>query len=300
MAFRYLFYFIGKALQNSRHFLLINLITVGIISLSLVVVSVFLIVFLNLRTYLDTWRGQIQISAYLADDALDPTSLSSLGDSLLNFPEVKNITIISKDDALQFLKRSFPHQAIALESMQKNPLPASIDIQLNESYDNLNTIKELAERIRNLSGVEEVEYGAAWLEGYAQMLDFFVMAAFVVGAVVILATVFIISNTIRLTIYARKEEIEVLRFVGAANSFIRVPFYVEGILQGLAGSLIALALVYGCFCLFTNWISQSSPFPVHLMQFSFLSSSYLLLVIVGGMLTGLLGSWCSLGRYLRM
>lgn len=300
MTIKHIFYSLAKALQNIRHFLLINIITVGIIALSLIVLSTFLILFFNLRAYLDTWKRHLQVTAYLRDDALSSEKLIALQSSLQSLPEVGGVTFISKEEALGFLKQNFPDQAAALERLKNNPLPASIDIQLKEEYHDPQKIKEFAERVRNLSGVDEVEYGASWMEGYTRAVDFFKTAALTVGAVIVFATVFIISNTLRLTILARKDEIEVMRLVGATDSFIRTPFYIEGALQGFVGAVIALGVIYGCFHAFSNGIAQSSLFPLQVVRFSFLPAPYLLAVIVGGVLTGLVGSYCSLGRYFRI
>ncbi len=296
---RQLGYFIEKALQNIRHFLLINLITVVIISLSLIVLSTFLVVFLNLRAYVETWQSQIQLTAYL-NKALTDEQLRSLEQAITSIPEVKQFHYTSKADALAFLKQAFPEQAAALEGLQENPLPASIDIHLKDNCRDVEQIKYAAAKVERIPGVDEVEYGKSWLEGYERFLRFVRAVALAVGTIVVMATVFIIANTIKLTVYARKEEIEIMRLVGATNFFIRTPYFIEGIFQGFLGALIALGILAACFHLFTHWVTQSSLFPFLLMNLSFLPLPYVLLIIAGGILTGLLGSLFSLGRYLRI
>ena len=291
------YYFIKKAFQNIRYFFLINLITVGIISLSLLVLSTFLMVFLNLQTYLDKWKEQIQVSVYLADGN-KPEDIPLIQKKINSFPQVKNASLITKEEALSFFKDSFPGQKQALESLKDNPLPASIDIQLQDEYRGPDEIKTFALQIKKIPGVEDVEYGQTWIEGYANFLKFMRSSALAVGVVILLATIFIISNTIKLTLISRKDEIEIMKLVGATNFFIRVPFYLEGILQGLLGAFFALIVLFFSYQLFSNWISQSSYFSLKFFKIFFFPLPYLLLITAVGMITGFLGSFFSLGKYL--
>jgi cell division transport system permease protein len=292
------YYFINKAFQNLRHFFLINLITVGIISLSLLVLSTFFMVFLNLQTYLNKLRDQIQVSVYLADGNT-PEDISLIQKKINSFPQVKKLSLITKEEALSFFKDSFPGQRKALENLKDNPLPASLDIQLQDEYRGSEKVKIFARQIKNIPGVEDVEYGQTWIEGYANFLKFMRSAALAVGVVILLATIFIISNTIKLTLFARKDEIEIMKLVGATNFFIRVPFFIEGILQGLLGAFFALMVLFFSYQLFSNWIGQSSYFSLKFFKIFFLPFHHLLLITAVGMITGLLGSFFSLGRYLK-
>ena len=295
---RQIFYFITKSLQNLRHFSLINFITIGIIGLSLLVLSVFLMVFLNLQTYLHKWKDQIQVSAYLADQ-VTAKQTDSIKEKIKSFSQVKSLSFFSKEEAASFFQDNFPEQKQTLESLKQNPFPASIDIRLKDKYREPEEVKKFALQIEKITGVEGVEYGQAWLEEYTRFFKFIRSAALAVGVVILLATIFIVSNTIGLTIFTRKEEIQIMRLVGATNFFIRMPFFLEGIIQGFLGALLALLTLYGCYHLFINWIAQSPYFSLEVIQVSFFPSSYVLFILAGGMATGFLGSFFSLGRYLR-
>ncbi|MBP1709556.1 MAG: cell division protein FtsX [Deltaproteobacteria bacterium] len=292
------YYFIKKAFQNLRNFFFINLITVGIISLSLLVLSTFFMVFLNLQTYLNKWKDQIQVSVYLADNN-KPEDISLIQKKINSFPQVKKVSLITKEEALSFFKDSFPGQKKALESLKDNPLPASMDIQLQDEYRGPDEVKFFALQIKKIPGVEDVEYGQTWIEGYANFLRFMRSAALAVGIVILLATIFIISNTIKLTLFARKDEIEIMKLVGATNFFIKIPFFLEGILQGLLGAFFALIVLFFSYQLFSNWIAQSSYFSLKFFKIFFLPLPHLLLITAVGMITGFLGSFFSLGRYLK-
>ena len=298
MTFRQFLYSIKKAFQNFKHFFVLNFITIGIISLSLLVLSTFLLVFLNLQNLLDKWENQLQVTAYLTDN-LTSESLSLIKKKISSLPEVKNISFTSKEEALRFFKDKFPEQANALGGLKENPLPASIDIQLKDGYRNPDQMRNFANRIKGIPGVDEVEYGQSWIEGYAKFLSFLKSTGLAVGVVILLATVFIISNTIKLTVYARKDEIEIIRLVGGTNLFIKSPFFIEGIIQGFSGGLIALIILFICHRFFINWISQASHTLFQSIPISFLPSHYLIIIIGGGMVTGFLGSFFSLDRYLK-
>ena len=298
MIIQRLSYFIGKAFQNFRHFFVLNLITIGIISLSLLVLSTFLLAFLNLQSYLGKWKNQFQVTTYLADD-ITPEKLAVIEKEIGRIPGVKDLSYISKEEALVFFKDTFPDQKQVLEGLKENPLPASIDIQLQDTLQSPDQVKSFALQLKTIPGVDAVEYGQYWIEGYAGFLDFMKSAGLVVGAVVLLATVFIIANTIKLTVYARKEEIEIIRLVGATNYFIRTPFFIEGILQGLLGALTALGVLYIFYRLFVGWVAHLSYVPLRSLEVSYLPPHYVAFIIGGGMATGFLGSLFSLGRHLK-
>ncbi|MCX8011936.1 MAG: permease-like cell division protein FtsX [Desulfobacterota bacterium] len=293
-----LIYFIKKAFQNLGHFWLINLITTGIISLSLLMLSIFLMTFLNLERHISKWKEQIQMSVYLSDNNL-PEENSRIQKKIGAFPQVKSISFISKEEALNFFKKNLPEQKLALENLKENPLPASIDIQIKEEYRTPEEIKKFASQLKKIPGVTGVEYGENWLEGYNNFLNLVKSAGSAVGIIILFATIFIISNTIKLTLFARKEEITIMRFVGATDLFIKIPFYLEGVLQGVIGAMLAILLLYVSYQLFIKWLSHSPYLALNSFTIVFLPFSYIALVISGGIVTGLLGSFFSLGRYFK-
>jgi len=256
------------------------------------------LVFLNLQGYLGKWKNQFQVTTYLADD-ITPEKLAVIEKAIERIHGVKDFSYISKEKALVFFKDTFPDQKQVLEGLKENPLPASIDIQLQDTHQSPDQVKSFALQLKTISGVDAVEYGQYWIEGYAGFLDFMKSAGLVVGAVVLLATVFIISNTIKLTVYARKEEIEIIRLVGATNYFIKAPFFIEGILQGLLGALSALGILYIFYRLFVGWVAHLSYVPLRSIEVSYLPPHYIAFIIGGGMVTGFLGSLFSLGRHLK-
>jgi len=296
---RQILYFIRKAIQNIRVFFVINLITIAIISLSLIMLSTFLMISLNIEHYLDRWKSEINVTAYLKK-SLTPEKVALVKKKIQDFQEVKKISFVSREKALNLLKGTFPGQSSVFDALKDNPLPASIEIQLKEEYNKPQEIENFVFKVKKISEVDEIEYGKIWIKGHETFCKFVTSGIVALGVVILLATVFIISNTIKLTVYARKDEIEIMKLVGANNFFIRIPFFIEGIFQGLLGAFVALAALYAGYSLFTNWMAHSAFLPLQFLQISFLPLKYVILITAGGMLTGLLGSFFSLGRYLKI
>lgn len=254
---------------------------------------------LTLQKYLDTWKRQVPVAVYIKD-GLPPDETTAVRQKIMNFHEVEEVSFISPEEAIRSLQEIFPGQAHVFGSLKENPLPASFEIRLKVGYQSPERLRTLAGNLERIPGVDEVEYAKDWIEGYESFFNFVNTVAWTIGTIIVFATIFIVSNTIRLTVYARREEIEIMKLVGASNLFIRIPFLFEGIVQGLLGAVLALIALYGSFRLCAGWLVHQSFLPLQYVQISFLPLNYGLFILIGGMATGLLGSFFALGRYLRV
>lgn len=156
------------------------------------------------------------------------------------------------------------------------------------------------EKLQGMPGVEDLQYGSDWLERFSAFMVLLKILGWSLGGLLLLATIFVISNTIRLNIFARREEIEIMRSVGATGMFIRAPFYIEGILQGLLGAVFALAMLFGFFQLFLSRVYEPLRSLLGNFPAQFLNSEQMAAVVLGGVIIGLLGTQVSVGRYLRV
>jgi cell division transport system permease protein len=163
-----------------------------------------------------------------------------------------------------------------------------------ESWQKIDT---LAANLESLPQIEEVEYGQRWVGRFAQIISLFRLAGYAMGALFFMATIFIVANTIRLVIYSRREEVEIMRLVGATDNFIKIPFYFEGIIQGALGAVIGLAMLYIAF-MFVSANVDKGFFP-GLFRFHFLPPTILLAILVVSMVVGWLGCFISLKQYLK-
>ena len=158
-------------------------------------------------------------------------------------------------------------------------------------------IDSLASRVEAQPQVEEVEYGQRWVGRFAQIISLFRLTGYAMGALFFMATIFIVANTIRLVLYSRREEVEIMRLVGATDSFIKIPFYFEGLIQGALGAIAGLAMLYIAF-MFVSSNVEKGFFP-GLFRFHFLSPTLLLAILLVSMLVGWLGCLISLKQFMK-
>jgi cell division transport system permease protein len=216
------------------------------------------------------------------------------------FEEVQEVGYRSKDEALKALEERLQGRQGLLRGLPRNPLPASLEIQLKPGYQNSLGAQRVVEKLRGVPEVEDWQFGSEWVEGFSAFVVLLQNLGLGLGGLLLLATIFVISNTIRLNIFARREEIEIMHSVGATGLFIRTPFYIEGVLQGILGSGLALLMLFVFFQLFLTKVYNPlkellGNFPLH-----FLTAEQSAAVALGGLALGLLGTQVSVGRYLRV
>jgi cell division transport system permease protein len=188
-------------------------------------------------------------------------------------------------------------QASLFDNLTENPLPDAFEIKMNAATQSWDKVEFLAAEIEALDEVQEVEYGQRWLSRYTHIFNLFKLTGYAMCGIFFMAAVFIVANTIRLVIYSRRDEIEIMRLVGAAERFIKVPFYFQGLLQGALGASIGLAVLFFAYLVIVSNIEQgwfSGNF-----QIRFLSPLVLGTIILLSMLVGWFGSYLSLKQYLK-
>ena len=234
--------------------------------------------------------------AYLQPELSD-TDLRKLESAIQALDGVQELRFISKAEALDQLKSQMERQSSLFENLMENPLPDSFEVRMVAASDSWQTIEALASRIEALEQVEEVEYGQRWLGRFSQIITLFRLAGYAMGALFFLATVFIVANTIRLVIYSRREEVEIMRLVGATDDFIKIPFYIEGLIQGALGSIIGLMVLFVAFLFVSSNVEVG--FFTGLFQLRFLSPQIICGVILSSMVVGWLGCFISLKQFLK-
>lgn len=234
--------------------------------------------------------------AYLKP-GIDNDGLKDLKLAIQALDDVDHIQFISKQEALSRLKAQMAHQTSLFENLTQNPLPDSIEIRMKAATESWQNIDSLAAQIEALPQIDEVEYGQRWVGRFAQIISLFRLAGYAMGALFFMATIFIVANTIRLVIYSRHDEVEIMRLVGATDNFIKIPFYFEGLIQGALGALIGLAMLYIAFIFISSNVEKGF-FP-GLFRFHFLSPTLLLAILLVSMLVGWLGCFISLKQFLK-
>jgi cell division transport system permease protein len=189
-------------------------------------------------------------------------------------------------------------QASLFDNLGENPLPDAFEIRMNAATQTWDKVEYLAAEIEALEEVQEVEYGQRWLGRYMRIFNLFELTGYAMCGIFFMAAVFIVANTIRLVIYSRRDEIEIMRLVGAAEGFIKVPFYLQGLLQGALGAAIGLAILFFAYLAIVSNIEQG--WFSGLFQIRFLSPLMSGAIIFLSMLVGWFGSYLSLKQYLKV
>jgi cell division transport system permease protein len=288
--------FIKKALTDIRLNRFLNLVTIFTISLSILVVSVFMLFFENAGRAIEAWNQGGRAMIYLkADFTMD--MLPKLKDGINSLGNVQSLVFISKDEALDRLKKEISSSSAFLKTLQGNPLPDALEIKMT-SYNSLEEVEAFAEKIKRIEIVEDVEYGQGWLGKFLKIFNLFKITGYAICSLFFLVALFITSNTVRLAFYSRKLEVEVMRLVGATETFIKAPFYVEGLLQGFIGGILGLVILLITYLIFSSGMTQGLSSYIY-FDIRFISIKTISLIIFGSTFLGWFGCYLSLKQILR-
>ena len=284
---------IDDILQNS----FLNFVTIVTISLAILIASAFILFFINTSEIIDSWKQGLRIMAYLKP-GIHGDDLTKLEPTIQSLEGVHTVQFISKHEAITRLKSQMKHQSSLFDNLSENPLPDSFEIRMAASIGSWQKIETLAAQIENLVQIEAVEYGQQWVGRFVRVISLFRLAGYAMGALFFMATVFIIANTIRLVIYSRREEVEIMRLVGATDRFIKIPFYIEGLIQGGLGASLGIVILFSSFFFISsNFEQELTP---DILSLQFLSPATIVLILLGSMLVGWLGCYISLKQFLKI
>lgn len=293
---RRLSYLLREAVTNVLTNRTTTLVAVATTAFTFACVGVFLLVYVNLRAMAASLERDIQVLVYLQDD-LGTEAIALLEQQLKSDRAVASVSYISKDQALAEFQKQFPADSHLLQGLGQNPLPASYVVTLAPAFRSSEGIKRWAERARTITGVDQVQYSQDWIDALGNLVRYMEVAAMIVGVILSAACVTIIANTIRLTLYARREEIEILGMIGATKAFIRIPYVLEGAALGFVGSTLSLVILKAGFELFRHEIRSTSRFLGVDSLLVFFPLPMCLLVVGVGLFLGFAGSYLSLLRF---
>lgn len=287
-----------RALQDIRNNRFLHAITVGTIGLVLLILATFFVIFTNVNQVVDSWQEGIRIVAYVKK-GVDQDRINFLQKQLKGFYGVNEVIFVPADEALLRLRVQMQQQVGVLEGLRENPLPASFELSLNPFFYDKKSIEGLVGQIREVEDITDVQYGQMWLNRFLNFLNLFKMVGLITGGLLLFIAIFIISNTIKLTLYAKREELEIMRLVGATELFIKIPFYIQGILQGLLGGAVSMCVLYFLFSVFVARTGLAN-LPLTYFHVKFLSKDMIAMVIALGMVAGWFGSYLSLKKFLKI
>ncbi len=288
--------YIKKALADIRSNRFLNLITIVTISLSILVVSLFLLFFENASRVIEGWNQGGRAMIYL-ESAFSEEMLPDLEARIKSLGEVEEMRFISKSQALERLKNEMAGNTGFFETLKENPLPHALEIRM-KTHGDLQQMTAFAKKIADLEMVESVEYGQGWLARFLKIFSLFRITGYAMCGLFLLIALFITANTVRLAFYSRRLEIEIMRLVGATEGFIKTPFYVEGLFQGFLGGILGLLILLGAFFAVSSGISQNLSAYVYL-DIRFLSVKAMGILILASTFLGWFGCYLSLKQILK-
>ncbi len=277
-----------EAVLAFRRAPLLSALSVTTIAFSLFIITLFGLVAVNLQNGLRAVAERVEVVAYLLPGTPIETITLGLKD-IEAFPEVQSATYVSEDEALARARAELVEFRDVLEELERNPLPASIEVKLKPHFRDAANVQAVADRLKGFGFVDDVRFGQDWVVKLDRLRQLAGAVGLGVGAAFAVVAIIIMGTTIRMAVLHRSREIAIMRLVGATDGFIRRPFLLQGMLKGLAGGLVAMGLCYGAYYVVNRW----------LLQVEFLSRVQGLAVVGFGALIGLVGSAASVGRHLR-
>lgn len=288
-------YYIKEVFHSFRRNIWMSLASIFTVVLSLFILGFFSIVVLNLNKMADTLESQVQISVYLKDN-LSQEEIDTTKAKLSKLDGILNITYTSRDEAMENFKERLGDQKFLLEALDDtNPLPNAFSLTVNSPEQ----VKNIAQVASELDTVESASYSQDIINHLFNLTHLIRLIGIALIILLLGAAIFIISNTIRLTVFARRKEIAIMKYVGATDWFIRWPFLLEGIILGFLGGSIAAIFLRIIYAQITQEIYDAMAFFPLIPQYPFIN--YITIaILVSGIFIGALGSTISLKKFLKV
>jgi cell division transport system permease protein len=286
-------YLLREAVDNIRSNRTTTFVALATTTFTMLAMGVFLLLYLNVQEALGSLREEIKVIVYL-QDAVFPEAVSRLRAEIGQDPAVAGIEYVSREQALATFRAQFPTEERLLSGLGDNPFPASLVIKVSPAYRSSEQVRELVQKLTALSETEEVLYSQDWIENLAVALRYLEVLGLGIGTVLAASMVTILANTIRLTLHARRDEIEIMKLIGATMAFIKTPFVLEGALLGGAGALCSLFLLRTLFGLAEAKLALRGTFWGIGRELVFLPDRVTVAFLLLGIMLGCLGSVVSL------
>ncbi|MBN2383304.1 ABC transporter permease [bacterium] len=287
--------------QEALHALLLSkgrsCVSIATIGFALFIFGIYLLIAGNVQTFVEVWQEEIHLEVFLSDD-LTLNETNEIAHTIEALPDVLSpVRYISQNEALErFKKQGYEN---FFEGLSHNPLPASFQIILQPEKRTIADIKRISSELLAIPGIDDVTSGIDLVKKLEVVSSFIRMAGFFAGFLIFIASIFIISNTIKLSLYTRLDEIEIMKLVGATNSFVMVPYLIEGIIQGITGAFSSMFFIFIGYRLFLARMQFAEVVLLGFGPLSFLSFGQCLELVIIGIIIGLVGSFISVKHFLN-
>jgi cell division transport system permease protein len=285
-------YFVREALRRIWVSKRTSFVAVAMITISLLIVGVFLLVAENLGRAAEEWQGKSRVIVYLETDAT-PAQVQAVDRFLAGKPDFARRRLVSREEALARFKTWFANMSDVIGQLDENPFPPSFEIDVEPRLAQARAFHETIAALRKVGGVDQVQYDWEWIARLRRVVHVINIAGLIAGGILAIAAAFTIANVIRLTMMLYREEIEIMRLVGATERIIRGPFLIEGFLQGTIGGILAVVLLFVSYEAARRSLAASSSILWGFLFAGFLPWQKIAVLVAGGMLAGWFGSWLS-------
>jgi cell division transport system permease protein len=290
--------FVRSALRGIAASPATSAVAAATIGVTLVLVGAFLLLVWNMERVLDEFGDALQVTVFLAPD-LPEARRSELAVRAAEIEGVEAVSVVTPDEALERFRAGVGRGAALLEGLSENPLPASLEITLSADHRSAAGLDRVAAALRGEPGIEDLTSGQDWVEGYLRAVALVRGVGWGLATILALATLLIVSNTIRLAVLSRRDELEILSLVGASRTFVSTPFLLEGIVQGAIGGALALLLLFGLYQLVLPEFEFGLEVVLGGTQPRFFSGAESLSLVGAGAALGLFGASAALATESR-
>lgn len=298
MKIRTIKYFIRQSLRSLWRNKAMSIAAIGSVFAALLVIGIFLTVVLNIDYLATKLESQVEVKVYV-NDGLSIDVINAMNKDIKELSGVKDCIFLSKEKALEDFNKQLGENSNLLDGLEKdNPLADSFIVTLEDPR----MASNVTMAISAMSNVENVVYGKEELEKLLNITYLLRIGSLVIVAILVLISIFIISNTIKLTVFARRKEIGIMKYVGATDRFVRGPFFAEGILMGLIGSLISISVISIGYYFSSRYVQQQSLglISITLLPMSNVFYSLSISLMIIGIVIGSLGSMISIRKFLKV
>jgi cell division transport system permease protein len=297
---RAIVYGIARALRGSAGRPLVSILSIGAIGVSLLLVGLVALATANVAALTARWDRGVQMIVYLTDGTT-PERARAIGQVLRSLNAIERVDYVAPDAAWRRLADSLGAQRRdLLDGVEAGFLPGSLEVRLKGGVRSVAAASPVIERLKRTPGVEEVEFLGDWVDRLTALLGALRVAALALTLLVGGACIYVVGGTIQLGMYARRDELEVLRLVGATDGFVQLPLVVEGALQGTIGAAAALGLLYGVYRLGAPTLERLLGSAVGDVRLAFLPAPLVAGALGAGLVLGVLGSWLAIGRHAQV
>lgn len=292
-------YLLRRALRNMRQNPILCLAAIGTVAIALLILAFFALIVINVQQLTGQWSQEIEITVYL-EGSPDEHQLQEWIGQIRRRSEVEAVSFVSRREAFERFRQRLKEDSDLLEGIDPDILPASLEITLAPGHRTRAGAEAVVASLKKNPAFADLRYGQDWLERFESFLQLLRLAGIFLGSFLLFAALFIVANTIKLTLYARRDELEVMALVGATPMFIKMPFLVEGALQGAIGGALALGGTFLAYHLYLQEGMRAILLTSGIGAITFLPPLWQALLLAAGILLGFFGSFLSLRRLVRI